>query len=164
MSSILRSWNRSSQLYSQQRVFTTCQRLADSPLRDRSQRYVLERIVEEGPVRLNDVAEATGMTPSNASKIVEVLVQVGAVERTVPAGDRRVTLLAATQAGRDLIVRLEDVDLSFLSDRLEVFADDEVATLAVLLGRFAQVVEEWSSDPGALSAGVDEPAPAWSVQ
>jgi len=164
MSSILRSWNRSSQLYSQQRVFSTCQRLADSPLRDRSQRYVLERIVEAGPIRLNDVAEATAMTPSNASKIVEVLVQVGAVERTVPAGDRRVTLLAATQEGRELIVRLEGVDLSFLSDRLEVFADDEVAALAVLLGRFAEVVEDWSADPTALSMHEGEPSPAWSAR
>ena len=112
---------------------------------DPSHYSVLLQIGAAGPVRLGDVAGATDMTPSNASKIVAELVDAGLVERTVPRSDRRVTLLEATPAGRTAIDRLRQVGTEMLSERLVGFTAEEIATVAHLMERLAGAAAGWAS-------------------
>jgi DNA-binding MarR family transcriptional regulator len=112
---------------------------------DPSHYPVLLQIGAAGPVRLGDVAGATDMTASNASKLVAELVDAGLVERTVPRTDRRVTLLEATPAGRTAINRLRQVGTEMLSERLVGFSAGEIATLALLMERLAGAAAGWAS-------------------
>jgi DNA-binding MarR family transcriptional regulator len=142
---VMESWNRATRAFSAPHVFEERRRLARSPLTDPTHERVLEMIAERGPVRLSAVAESTFMTPSNASKVADSLVRAGLVERTVPPDDRRVTLLALTDAGSALVGRVHAVAMGLLSERLRRFTPDEVETLAVLLEMFSFEVEQWSA-------------------
>lgn len=109
-----------------------------------SQYQTLRLVAALGPVRLRDLAEATSMTASNASKIVAELVGAGMVTRTVPASDRRVTLLEATPTGRRAVQHLDRVGQDMLRERLSDFTSAEVDTLARLLGRLADATAGWA--------------------
>lgn len=114
---------------------------------------VLRAIRGAGPLRLGEVAALSGMTPSNASKVVAELVDGGLVSRRVPRDDRRVTLLELTEAGAYAVSRMEEVGAEMLGERLVDFAPDEVAELRRLLAQLADRVEAWSAtlhrDPAA---------------
>ncbi|MHB1912295.1 MAG: MarR family winged helix-turn-helix transcriptional regulator [Acidimicrobiales bacterium] len=110
-----------------------------------SQYQALVVIAGDGPVRLRDVATRTGMTPSNASKIVTELVDAGLVTRRVPSSDRRVTLLEPTNGGRRAVEDLGRVGRQMLAERLEGFGPDEVDTLGRLMERLALATDGWTS-------------------
>lgn len=150
---MLDAWNRATRAFSAPHIFDERRRLADSPLTDPTHERVLEMIAERGPVRSSTVAELTFMTASNASKVADALVRAGLVERTIPPSDRRVTLLALTNAGSALVARMQAVALELLTDRVHRFTQREVDTLAGLLEIFSLEVEQWSQ---AVRAGYDE--------
>jgi len=110
-----------------------------------SQYQALVVIAGDGPVRLRDVAARTGMTPSNASKIVTELVDAGLVTRRVPSSDRRVTLLEPTSGGLRAVEDLGRVGRQMLAERLEGFGPDEVDTLGRLMERLASATDGWTS-------------------
>ncbi len=110
-----------------------------------SQYQALVVIAGDGPVRLGDVAARSGMTPSNASKIVTELVDAGLITRRVPSSDRRVTLLETTAAGRRAVEDLGRVGCQMLAERLDGFTLDEVDTLGRLMERLAAVTDGWTS-------------------
>ena len=96
-----------------------------------------------GPIRLRDLADATAMTPGNASKIVAELVDAGLVTRRVPRNDRRVTLIELTESGRAAVERLDQVGRAMLEERLSEFTAAEVDVLAALLVRLADATTGW---------------------
>ncbi|HVA44539.1 MAG TPA: MarR family winged helix-turn-helix transcriptional regulator [Acidimicrobiales bacterium] len=110
-----------------------------------SQYQALVVIAGDGPVRLRDVAARTGMTSSNASKIVTELVDAGLVTRRVPTSDRRVTLLEPTDGGRRAVESLGRVGRQMLAERLEGFEPDEVDILGRLLERLVAATDGWTS-------------------
>lgn len=117
------------------------------------QYQALLAVAGSGPLRLRDLAEVTGMTPSNASKIVAELVDAGLVNRTVPSTDRRVTLLQVTPAGRAAVSELERIGHVMLSERLAGFSAEEITTLGQLLERLARATTGWTSTLGPPAAG-----------
>jgi len=60
-------------------------------------------LVSEGPQRIADVAALLDVEPSTATRMSERLVRKGLANRTGGEDDRRVVLLSATRAGRDLV-------------------------------------------------------------
>ena len=67
---------------------------------------VLLNTVRNGPIRLADVAEQEGLTPTLLSRTVANLAQDGLVTRTADETDRRSAWLNATPAGRELADRI----------------------------------------------------------
>lgn len=55
--------------------------------------------------RLNDVAVELAITPGGATKLVDAVERGGMVTRHAHPTDRRVTILAATAAGREALAR-----------------------------------------------------------
>lgn len=110
-----------------------------------SQYQALVVIAGGGPVMLRDVAARTGMTASNASKIVTELVDSGLVTRRVPSSDRRVTLLEPTAAGRRAVEDLGRVGRQMLAERLEGFEPEEIERLGRLLERLVAATDGWTS-------------------
>ena len=109
------------------------------------QHVVLRQAHRAGPLKLGRLAALTGMTASNASKVVTDLVDTGLVRRQVPDDDRRVTLLQVTDEGRRVLAHLERTGGEMLGERLTSFAPEEVDDLRRLLGRLADEVESWGA-------------------
>jgi DNA-binding MarR family transcriptional regulator len=67
---------------------------------------LLLNVARQGPIRLSDLAEAESINPTQLSRSVAHLVDIGAVERASDQGDRRAAWVKATGAGRRLSERM----------------------------------------------------------
>jgi DNA-binding MarR family transcriptional regulator len=63
----------------------------------------LARLEREGPARLTALAAAEGVTQPSMTQLVQRLERQGLVARVDDPGDGRVTLVAVTEAGRDVL-------------------------------------------------------------
>jgi DNA-binding MarR family transcriptional regulator len=63
------------------------------------QSLVLSRLVDDGPVRLGQLADALGTTDATASRTVDVLEAHGLAERREDPDDARGVIVAATAEG-----------------------------------------------------------------
>lgn len=97
---------------------------------------LLAILVEQGPLRLSDLARETDMDPGAASRQVKALEEAGLVERSGRDGDARVQVLRVTAAGRDVRGRIAEVQDRHMADVLEGWSADERAQFARLLARF----------------------------
>jgi DNA-binding MarR family transcriptional regulator len=64
----------------------------------------LSVIVFAGPVALGDLARAEQVRPPTMTRIVDALVELGLATKRPHATDKRSTLIAATPAGRKLLL------------------------------------------------------------
>ena len=97
---------------------------------------LLSRIVEDGPRSLGALAEATHMDPAATGRQIRTLEDDGLVARSTSAADGRVTLVSATEAGREASRRIRAVGQQHLRDALADWSAEDRADLARLLGRF----------------------------
>ena len=104
----------------------------------------LAQVDRSGPVTVADLARLSQITPQAMGSTVASLERHGLVTRTPDPDDGRRSLLAASDAGRDVLHSSRGA----ISDRMAVtlgesFTDDEVAILAAaapLLERLAQLL------------------------
>lgn len=61
-----------------------------------------------GPIQINELAERLDIVAAYASRLVRVLESKGLVARSRSDVDRRVTLVTATEAGTDLLRRVNE--------------------------------------------------------
>jgi DNA-binding MarR family transcriptional regulator len=106
-----------------------------------------------GPLRPGALAEASFADPSTISRQVAELVKRGFVRREPDPSDGRASLLAITDAGREVCERLRTMRRDLLAAAVEGWSDDELATFASLLTRFN----------GALGVTYCPPAGAFAV-
>ncbi|UTT51026.1 MarR family winged helix-turn-helix transcriptional regulator [Rhodococcus gordoniae] len=140
---VLEAWVRAARAFSGAGVYPVDTGLPGVRL-ERPAYTMLRELAQRGPRRLGDLALASNLGVSHASRLVEGLVRDGLVERTVPADDRRVTILAATSQGRRAARKIEQEFYGLLTDRLQDFLDQEVLDFATLFQRFADELVEWS--------------------
>lgn len=97
---------------------------------------VLVRAVERlGPVRATVVAEVTGLSRPVVSRRVTSLVAAGHLGVAPDPEDGRASLLELAPAGRALLDQLDAHGDETFADVVGEFADDDLRTLAALLGR-----------------------------
>jgi DNA-binding MarR family transcriptional regulator len=65
------------------------------------------RLLADTPAPMRMIADALGCDASNMTGIADRLEERGLVERRIDRADRRVKLLSLTDAGRELIARLD---------------------------------------------------------
>jgi DNA-binding MarR family transcriptional regulator len=109
---------------------------------DRSGYLVLRRIGTEAPVRVTDLAGVFGVEPSTISRHVRTLTDRGWVRRIGDPSDGRATLLEPTDAGTDVIDRIERERLRTLAEVLDAWDADDRAAFAGLMERFAENLAE----------------------
>jgi DNA-binding MarR family transcriptional regulator len=102
---------------------------------DRSAMLLLHPLMR-GPLRPGALAEASFADPSTISRQVAELVRRGLVRREADPSDGRASLLAITDAGREVCERLRTLRRDLLATAVHGWADEEVATFASLLNRF----------------------------
>src|SRR5690349_20021793 len=99
--------------------------------------WLVRAIVAAGSVRVSDGARMQGVDKSTISPQLQRLERRGLLERAPDPSDRRAVLLHATDEGRRWQQQFEAAGAEVFAGVLRQWAPDDVATLATLLGRFA---------------------------
>jgi MarR family transcriptional regulator, transcriptional regulator for hemolysin len=103
------------------------------------------------PANQRELAQAVGVREATLTHHLNAMDARGLVTRTRDAANRRVQVVALTEAGEAAFVRLRDTALAFDAKLRAGLADTDLATLAALLGHLAANV------------GAAEPAPPWTA-
>jgi DNA-binding MarR family transcriptional regulator len=83
-----------------------------------------------GPLTLGALAELERVAPPSITKVVTKLEAEGLVERAIDPGDRRVTYVTTTKAGRELLAESRRRKTTWLTARIRELPADEQARLA----------------------------------
>lgn len=98
-----------------------------------SQLAALGTVRRSGPLPIGALAEEEGVAAPTATKIVDKLVGADLVERQADPTDRRVSLIAITAAGNDLLDDIGARRTAWLTARLRGLPADELAALLTSL-------------------------------
>ncbi len=109
---------------------------------------LLHRLVDEGPLSLSDLSARADMDPGATSRQVKVLEADGLVERRSRPDDGRVTVLAATAAGRQVRRRIAEVQDRHMADVLDGWSTADRQQFARLLDRFVEDLRSVQYRPG----------------
>jgi DNA-binding MarR family transcriptional regulator len=102
---------------------------------DRSAMLLLFPLIE-GPQRPGALAELSHADPSTVSRQVAELVRLELVRREPDPSDGRASLLAITDAGRQVCERVRTLRRELLAAAVAGWTDSDLDTFADLLGRF----------------------------
>jgi MarR family transcriptional regulator, 2-MHQ and catechol-resistance regulon repressor len=103
-----------------------------------SQCYALEGIVRRGSMTLNELAAYLYLDKSTASRVVDALERKGYAARLPHPSDRRVSLLEATPAGRELEEKIRESILAEERQLLSDFTPEVRRSMTVVLRRLAR--------------------------
>jgi DNA-binding MarR family transcriptional regulator len=103
-------------------------------------------ISEERGIRMRELSRRLGGSFSNATVLVDRLVDRGLVERLAEPEDRRVVLVRATKEGRRLIEQLVTSWRTLSAPLLETLTSEDLATVQRALRLLLKVARE---GPGA---------------
>jgi DNA-binding MarR family transcriptional regulator len=95
----------------------------------------LAALIESGPQRVTDLAEAPQLSASSVSRTAAQLISEGLVERTADAGDGRACRLVATAHGHQMHDRMIRDRDDAITQALADWPDADQERLAVLLRR-----------------------------
>lgn len=102
----------------------------------------LAEIVSSGPLRLGDLAARERIAPPTLSRIVAGLVEHGYVERRPDPDDARAGLVAATAAGKALLVEMRAHRTAELTARLARLSEDDRAALLAAAPALRRLVQD----------------------
>ena len=94
------------------------------------------------PMTMGDLGRALNVPQSTATRIVDLLVKNGSVQRLPDPGDRRVVRVALTEAGTAIYHVIDSVIRHRVERMLRPFSPDERETLIVLLRKLVAGLEE----------------------
>src|SRR3954471_3108597 len=109
----------------------------EAPAMTASQRLALFELVDQGPLRLNDLAVRMGTSAPTASRAVDALDELGLVDRRSDPGDRRALQLDLTPEGRRSVEERKARVLQAFAPAAAELPPAEREQLAQLLARLA---------------------------
>ena len=89
----------------------------------------LSVVVLVGPVTLGDLAAAEQVRPPTMTRIVDALAELGFVTKRKNAKDGRSTIITATPAGRNLLMRGRERRVRALATQIDKLNAEQRATL-----------------------------------
>ena len=95
-----------------------------------SQLAILSTIERRGPMTLGEVASAEDVQPPTVTAAIARLEEAGLVARATHERDRRVSMVAVTSAGLELLRRSRRAKEAFLARGLAELGDEDRETLA----------------------------------
>jgi DNA-binding MarR family transcriptional regulator len=109
----------------------------DGPPLTATQRLALFELVDQGPLRLNDLAARMGASTPTASRAVDALDDLGLVDRKPDPDDRRALQLDLTPEGRRSVEERKARVLEAFRPAVATLPGADRERLAVLLARLA---------------------------
>jgi DNA-binding MarR family transcriptional regulator len=109
----------------------------DGPALTSTQRLALFELLEDGPMRLNDLAARMGLSAPTASRAVDALAEAELVERLTDPDDRRALRIELTAAGRARVDLRKALVAEAFRPAAASMPADERKQLADLLQRLA---------------------------
>lgn len=104
--------------------------------------YALLALLQDlGPLRAGDLVARLGQDKSTVSRQVTKLVDLGLVDRTADPVDGRAQVLAPSREGAARLARIREARRARWAADLSDWPEDDVATLAELLGRLNRIGE-----------------------
>jgi MarR family transcriptional regulator for hemolysin len=89
------------------------------------------------PANQRELAEAVGVREATLTHHLNAMDTSGLVTRTRDASNRRVQVVALTEAGEEAFLRLREAAMAFDATLRAGLADEDLATLSALLGTLA---------------------------
>lgn len=89
--------------------------------------FVLDR---HGPLSLGALAKHEHLTKPSVTAIVDKLLRLGLIERTIDAQDRRVAYVSLTAGGRRHVIARRKRRTAWLAARMDELPQDDVRTLS----------------------------------
>lgn len=96
---------------------------------------------------LGEVSERLLCTPSNVTRVVDLLVRRGLLQRERDSEDRRVVRVSLTPAGQQLYDQVSRTYIDSILERIGALSDQEHATLQELLGTLKSSLQSQLSEP-----------------
>jgi DNA-binding MarR family transcriptional regulator len=118
----------------------------------------LSTLDRTGPRRLTDLAVIEGVTQPSMSVLVTGLEQAGLAERRPDPGDKRVVLVAATEAGADYLRARRRAGAGAFAHLLDKLPEDQLAALAAAVPALGRLRELDSDRRTAAADGPPDPA------
>ena len=106
---------------------------------------LLLNVARHGPIRLSELATAEAINPTQLSRSVAHLVDIGAVERASDQGDRRAAWVKPTATGRRLAEKIRRERTDALNLALADLAPDErrrIEDAVPALERLADILKD----------------------
>src|SRR4051812_28500820 len=109
----------------------------EGPSLTATQRLALFELVDQGPLRLNDLAARMGTSAPTASRAVDALDELGLVDRQPDPDDRRALQLDLTPEGRRSVDERKARVLEAVRPAVGALPAQDRERLAVLLARLS---------------------------
>lgn len=97
---------------------------------------MLMALHDSGPQRASELVELFSIDKGAVSRQVQLLLELGLVEREPDPADRRAQILTVSDAGRERLDAIATARRAELSEKLGAWSDDELATFVDLLARY----------------------------
>ncbi len=112
-----------------------------------AQCHTLLEIENKGKESLTELARTLGLDKSTISRTVDGLVNIGLVDRSIPAENRRMSTLQLTDAGRNICHTINSTNDRYFEDALSVLSASETEDLVRLLDKvISRMIELRSID------------------
>ena len=89
------------------------------------------------PANQRELAEAVGVREATLTHHLNAMDTSGLITRTRDTANRRIQVVALTEAGEEAFVRLRDTAIAFDAKLRAGIADTDLVTLSTLLGRLS---------------------------
>jgi DNA-binding MarR family transcriptional regulator len=111
-----------------------------------AQCHTLLEIDNKGKESLTELSKTLGLDKSTISRTVDGLVNIGLLDRTIPAENRRMATIQLTEAGKGVCNTINCNNDKYFSDTLAVLSDTEKAELNRLLEKVTNRMIELRSE------------------
>jgi DNA-binding MarR family transcriptional regulator len=116
-------------------------RNASSPV-TLSQLSALATLATEGPMTPGALAVRERVQPPSMTRVIASLVEMGLVDRTPHAVDRRQVMIAVSEAGSDLVTTTRQARQEWLTARLAALGDRDLDVLRNAAALMVAMVDE----------------------
>jgi DNA-binding MarR family transcriptional regulator len=110
---------------------------------------VLGKVIDDGPIRLSELASAQRMLPAALTRQVQALEAEGYIERRPDPADGRAAVVEVTAAGKAAHRRLHAANDAIMAEQLADWSSDE---LQGLVDQLERLVHDLRSAPGTRDA------------
>ena len=104
--------------------------------------HALLALEEQGRVNLNELAQKLRLDSSTTSRIIDGLVRLDLVERTIPEENRRSVILNLTDQGKQVCTGIHKSNDSYFNQVFSGISDTELSAFLQTFDKIASGMEE----------------------